>query len=43
MGSFMKKDRIPVVFVQEGGYKMDIIGNAAASVVGGFANGARDK
>lgn len=42
MGSFMKGEKIPVVFVQEGGYKMDIVGNAASSIVGGFAVGASD-
>jgi len=40
MGSFMKGRNIPTVFVQEGGYKMDTIGTAASSVVGGYAVGA---
>jgi len=28
---------IPIVFIQEGGYKMDVVGDAAAMVVGGCA------
>mmetsp|Transcript_7451 Transcript_7451/g.16012 ORF Transcript_7451/g.16012 Transcript_7451/m.16012 type:complete len:432 (+) Transcript_7451:175-1470(+) len=40
MGKFMKGKNIPIVFVQEGGYKMDVVGEAAAHVVGGFAVGA---
>ena len=41
MGRYMVgKESIPVVFVQEGGYKMDTVGDAAADVVGGFAYGA---
>lgn len=43
MGSFMKGRNIPTVFVQEGGYKMDTIGMAAANVVGGFAAGASEQ
>ena len=39
MGRCMKGKNIPVVFVQEGGYKMDTVGMAAANVVGGFAAG----
>lgn len=42
MGSFMKGKNVPTVFVQEGGYKMDTIGMAAANVVGGFAAGASE-
>ncbi|KAL7488039.1 hypothetical protein ACHAW6_013628 [Cyclotella cf. meneghiniana] len=40
MGKFMMGKNIPTVFVQEGGYKMDVLGMAAANVVGGFARGA---
>jgi len=29
--------KVPTLFIQEGGYKMDIVGEAAARVVGGFA------
>lgn len=36
----MAGKHIPCVFVQEGGYKMDTVGYAAADVVGGFAIGA---
>jgi acetoin utilization deacetylase AcuC-like enzyme len=43
MGGFMKGRSIPTVFVQEGGYKMDTIGMAAANVVGGYAAGADSK
>mmetsp|Transcript_8906 Transcript_8906/g.20009 ORF Transcript_8906/g.20009 Transcript_8906/m.20009 type:complete len:450 (+) Transcript_8906:61-1410(+) len=42
MGEFLKGRNIPTVFVQEGGYKMDVVGQAAADVVGGFAIGASD-
>lgn len=37
--SFMKDRFIPTVFVQEGGYKMDVVGQAAADVLGGFSEG----
>ena len=40
MGKCMMGKNIPTVFVQEGGYKMDVVGVAAANVVGGFASGA---
>ena len=40
MGTFLKGKNIPILFVQEGGYKMDVVGEAAAHVVGGFAIGA---
>jgi acetoin utilization deacetylase AcuC-like enzyme len=40
MGSYVKDKFIPTVFVQEGGYKMDVVGEAAADVVGGFSAGA---
>ena len=40
MGAFFEGKIIPTVFVQEGGYKMDVVGEAAAHVVGGFAVGA---
>ncbi|KAL7535909.1 hypothetical protein ACHAXR_006802 [Thalassiosira sp. AJA248-18] len=41
MGKYVVgKNKIPVVVVQEGGYKMDTIGGAAADVLGGFAIGA---
>mmetsp|Transcript_4286 Transcript_4286/g.9575 ORF Transcript_4286/g.9575 Transcript_4286/m.9575 type:complete len:424 (+) Transcript_4286:104-1375(+) len=40
MGQFMKGRNVPTVFVQEGGYKMDVVGQAAAGVVGGFSVGA---
>lgn len=43
MGGFMKGRSIPTVFVQEGGYKMDTIGMAAANVVGGYVAGADSK
>ena len=43
MGSFMKGSDIPTVFVQEGGYKMDTVGLAAAHAVGGYADGASKK
>ena len=39
MGRYMKGKDIPIVFVQEGGYKMDTVGMAAANVVGGFTAG----
>mmetsp|Transcript_25041 Transcript_25041/g.41297 ORF Transcript_25041/g.41297 Transcript_25041/m.41297 type:complete len:383 (-) Transcript_25041:1823-2971(-) len=39
IGSFLKDKFIPTVFVQEGGYKMDVIGQAAADVLGGFSEG----
>jgi acetoin utilization deacetylase AcuC-like enzyme len=39
MGSYMKEKFIPTVFVQEGGYKMDVVGEAAADVLGGFSEG----
>ena len=39
MGSYMKDKFIPTVFVQEGGYKMDVVGEAAADVLGGFSEG----
>ncbi|KAL7428390.1 hypothetical protein ACHAXH_002492 [Discostella pseudostelligera] len=42
MGKFMKGRNVPCVFVQEGGYKMDVVGDAAADVVGGFAVGVED-
>eukprot|EP00573_Skeletonema_grethae_P008431 CAMPEP_0201696258 /NCGR_PEP_ID=MMETSP0578-20130828/7980_1 /ASSEMBLY_ACC=CAM_ASM_000663 /TAXON_ID=267565 /ORGANISM="Skeletonema grethea, Strain CCMP 1804" /LENGTH=376 /DNA_ID=CAMNT_0048182225 /DNA_START=256 /DNA_END=1382 /DNA_ORIENTATION=- len=34
IGSYMKDKFIPTVFVQEGGYKMDDVGEAAADVLG---------
>ncbi|KAL3766574.1 hypothetical protein ACHAW5_003877 [Stephanodiscus triporus] len=37
IGSYMAKKDVPCVFVQEGGYKMDVVGDAAADVVGGYA------
>ncbi|KAL9188851.1 hypothetical protein ACHAXT_011341 [Thalassiosira profunda] len=43
MGSHIAKfdadaeDDMPVVFVQEGGYRIDVVGSVAADVVGGFA------
>lgn len=40
IGSFLKNKEVPTIFVQEGGYKMDVIGEAAADVVGGFSKGA---
>lgn len=40
MGQYMVGKNIPCVFVQEGGYKMDTVGDAAADVVCGFALGA---
>lgn len=40
MGSYVKDQLIPTVFVQEGGYKMDVVGEAAADVLGGFSKGA---
>ncbi|KAL3792882.1 hypothetical protein HJC23_004807 [Cyclotella cryptica] len=40
MGKCMMGKNIPTVFVQEGGYKMDVVGVAAAKVVGGYATGA---
>ena len=40
IGSYVKDNFIPTVFVQEGGYKMDVIGEAAADVLGGFSKGA---
>ena len=40
MGNYLKNKNMPCVFIQEGGYKMDTIGNAAADVLGGFAIGA---
>ena len=33
---------VPTVFVQEGGYRMDVVGRAAADVLGGFACGCDD-
>ena len=42
MGKYLKNKNMPCVFVQEGGYKMDTIGDAAADVLGGFAIGACD-
>ncbi|KAL3771396.1 hypothetical protein ACHAWU_004669 [Discostella pseudostelligera] len=42
MGKFMKGRNVPCVFVQEGGYKMDVVGDAAADVVGGYAVGVED-
>ena len=39
MGRYMKDSFIPTVFVQEGGYKMDVVGEAAADVLGGFSEG----
>ncbi len=30
---------MPVVFVQEGGYRMDVVGTAAADIVVGFCSG----
>ncbi|KAL3809739.1 hypothetical protein ACHAXA_009241 [Cyclostephanos tholiformis] len=39
MGSYMSGKDVPCVFVQEGGYKMDVVGDAAADVVGGYAAG----
>lgn len=43
MGAFTAGKHIPTVFVQEGGYKMDTIGLAAANVVGGYAAGTGQK
>ena len=43
MGTFMAGKHVPTVFVQEGGYKMDTIGLAAANVVGGYAAGTGQK
>ena len=40
MGSCLKEKFIPTVFIQEGGYKMDVVGDAAADVLGGFSAGA---
>ena len=40
MGRFMAGRNISTIFIQEGGYKMDVVGKAAADVVGGFATGA---
>ena len=37
IGKCMMGKNIPCVFVQEGGYKMDVVGDAAADVVGGYA------
>jgi len=31
-----EKARMPVVFIQEGGYKMDVVGQAVADVLSGF-------
>ena len=42
MGKHMKGRNVPCVFVQEGGYKMDVVGDAAADVVGGYAIGVGD-
>ncbi len=42
MGRYMKGRNVPCVFVQEGGYKMDVVGDAAADVVGGYAVGVED-
>mmetsp|Transcript_14774 Transcript_14774/g.26830 ORF Transcript_14774/g.26830 Transcript_14774/m.26830 type:complete len:420 (-) Transcript_14774:460-1719(-) len=42
MGKYMAGKHIPCVFVQEGGYKMDAVGDAAADVVCGFALGAAE-
>jgi acetoin utilization deacetylase AcuC-like enzyme len=39
MGRCMAGKRVPCVFVQEGGYKMDVVGDAASDVVGGYAVG----
>ena len=39
MGRYMAGKRVPCVFVQEGGYKMDVVGDAASDVVGGYAVG----
>jgi acetoin utilization deacetylase AcuC-like enzyme len=39
MGGYMAGRDVPCVFVQEGGYKMDVVGDAAADVVGGYAAG----
>jgi hypothetical protein len=35
----MAGKHVPCVFVQEGGYKMDVVGNAAVDVIGGYAVG----
>ena len=40
MGKVMLGKNIPTVFVQEGGYKMDVVGMAASNVVRGYATGA---
>ena len=37
IGKCMIGKNVPCVFVQEGGYKMDVVGDAAADVVGGYA------
>ena len=37
IGKCMMDKNVPCVFVQEGGYKMDVVGDAAADVVGGYA------
>ena len=38
IGSYFAGNRIPTVFVQEGGYKMDVVGEAAANVVLGYSH-----
>lgn len=40
IGGHVAGRSIPCVFVQEGGYKMDVVGRAAADVLNGFADGA---
>jgi len=37
IGRYFAGNRIPTVFVQEGGYKMDAVGEAATNVVLGYS------
>jgi acetoin utilization deacetylase AcuC-like enzyme len=39
MGRYMAGKHVPCMFVQEGGYKMDVVGDAATDVIGGYAVG----
>mmetsp|Transcript_7263 Transcript_7263/g.10709 ORF Transcript_7263/g.10709 Transcript_7263/m.10709 type:complete len:399 (+) Transcript_7263:47-1243(+) len=44
MGNIIGKDngKIPTIFIQEGGYNMDVVGEAACDVIAGFHSGQCD-